>query len=136
MGDVISQSKFFIDFSNGDGSSAGNLQLTRCKSADVSDERDVEIVKAVGVSGGAGYRYQEGGGDLTLEVYRETLNPEVRWRKLQDEKTKFTFTMQDEDGIREAFYGCTVGNVARKSDDSGSHMDTVKLKFLRSRELK
>lgn len=135
MGDVVSQAKFFIDFSNGDGSSAGNLQLTRCKTADVSDERETEVVKAIGVTGGAGYRRQEGGGELSLEVYRETLSPEVRWRRIRDDKTIFTFTMQDEDGIREAFYGCTVSNVARKDDDSGSHMDTVKIKFLRTREL-
>lgn len=135
MGDIVSQSKFFIDFSNGDGSSAGNLQLTRVKSADVTDERETEVVKAIGVRGGAGFRRQEGGGELSLEVYRETLNPEVRWRRLMNDETIFTFTMQDEDGIREAFYGCTVSNVARKGDDSGSHMDTVKLKFLRSREL-
>lgn len=137
-GDIVSQAKFFIDFSNGDGSGGGNLQLKRVKSADVTDERESEVVKAIGVQGGAGYRHQEGGGEITLDVYRETLNPEVRWRSLMDKRPKqtFTFTIQDEDGIREAFYGCVVSNVGRKSDDTGSHMDAIKLKFLKSRELK
>ena len=125
-GEVISQTKFFID-----SPSQGNKQLVRVKSADVTDDQDVEVVKAVGVEGGAGFRHQTGGGTISLDVYRETVAPEVAWRTLQRTRETFTFTIQDTDGLRESYQSCRVANVARKSDESGSHMDTVKLVFLR-----
>jgi len=124
MGDIVSQAKFFID------APFGNFQLTKVKSADVNDEKDAEIVMAVGVSGGAGFRYKEGGGEITLDVYREQGKPEVDWRKAQRQKVRMAFTMQDTGGQRDQFQGVIVAQVTRKSDDAGSHMDTVKLKYL------
>lgn len=123
--DVVSQTKFFID------APFGNFQLTKVKSADVNDEKDAEIVMAVGISGGAGFRYKEGGGEITLEVYREQGVPEVDWRKAQRQKLRMAFTIQDTGGQRDQFQGVIVAQVTRKDDDAGSHMDTVKLKYLK-----
>lgn len=129
MGDIVSQSKFFV---NGP---FGNFQLLRVKSCDVNDEKDAEVVTAVGVSGGAGYRFKEGGGELTLEVYREQGTPEVNWRQERDRKTVFSYVIQDVGGQREQFQGVIVAQCTRKDDDAGSHMDTIKLKYLRRVQL-
>lgn len=122
MGEIVSQSKFFVD------GPFGNFQLKRVKSADVNDDQDVEVVTAAGVDQGAGLRYKTGGGSISLEVYREQGTPEVDYRKLRREQTRFAFTIQDKGGVREQFY-CAVAQVSRKDDDQGSHMDTVKLVF-------
>lgn len=120
MGEIVSQAKFFID------GPMGNFQLVKVVSADVNDDQDAEVVTAVGVTRGAGVRYTEGGGTITLEVLREQGTPEVDYRLHRRRKTKFAFTIQDSGGARDQFF-CNVAQVNRKSDDKGSHMDTVKL---------
>lgn len=131
MGDTSSKAKLFID-----SKLAGNFQLYRVKSFDVDDDQDLEVVKAVGVDGGAGFRDTTGGGSMTLEVYRETGDPEVNWRILRKLKEKFAITIADEDnGLREQYQVCRVAKVTRKGDDSGSNMDTVSIKFLRRTDL-
>lgn len=122
MGEVVSQSKFFID------GPMGNRQLVKVKSADVNDDKDAEIITAVGVDDGAGIRYKPGGGTITLEVYREQGIPEVDYRRERDRRSRFAFTIQDTGGNREQYF-CAVAQVSRKDDDQGSHMDTVKLVF-------
>jgi len=121
MGDFVSQARININYSG------GNFQLRRVKSYDVNQQQDLEVLKAVGVEEGAGFRDSTGGYEITFEVYRETLNPEVNWRKLRKTKERFSLTFQDVGGTREQYQGVRVANVARKGDDSGSHMDTVKL---------
>lgn len=134
MGNITSQTKCFIDFGASPSSSGGSLFHGRIKSVKIKDERGVEVVKAVGVKGGAGHRFKEGGGTITLEIYRED-KPAVNFRKMKRDKKQFTWTMQDENGgIRERFYGCQVSNVDRDADDDGNHMDNVELKFLSSEE--
>lgn len=123
--DIVSQSKFFID------GPFGSFQLQRVKSADVDDEKDAEVVMAVGVTGGAGYRFKEGGGSIKLEVYREQSNsPEMDYRFHQRARTRFAFTIQDVGGLREQYQGVIVAQCERKDDEAGSHMDSVVLKFL------
>lgn len=120
MGEVVSQSKFYVD------GGFGNFQLKKVKSADVNVDKDKEIVTAVGVDDGAGIRKKAGGGSITLEVYREQGTPEVDWQAVWDADVKFAFTIQDKGGQREQ-YACEVAQVSRKDDDQGSHMNTVKL---------
>lgn len=126
--DIVSQSKFYID------GPMGNFQLIRVESADVNDQASVEVTTAVGVDGGAGLRYKTGGGEISLSVYREQGKPEVNWRAEKRKKTRFAFTIQDENGQREQYW-CAVSDVSRKDDDKGSHMDTVKLVFTRRKDL-
>lgn len=129
MGDIVSQAKFYVD------GPFGNFQLRKCKSADPTSEKDAEVVTAVGVDGGAGYRFKEGGGEITLEVFIEQGRPEVDWQRECDQKTFFSFTIQWVGGQRRQYLSCIVANVSPKSDDQGSHMSSVKLKFLQQRAL-
>lgn len=122
MGEVVSQSKFYVD------GGFGNIQLRKVKSADVKDNKDKEVVTAVGINEGAGIRKKAGGGEITLEVYREQGTPEVDWRAVRDADLSFAFTIQDTGGAREQ-YACQCAQVERKDDDQGSHMDSVKLVF-------
>lgn len=131
MGEIVSQSKFFVDAgaTTGGGGGASRL-LTKVKSADVKSDEDVEVVMAVGVSQGAGFRNKQGGGEITLNVYREVgRTPEFDWRRAKTDRKTLTFTIQDEDnGLRESFT-CRVAKVDSKDDEAGVHEDTVVLKF-------
>ena len=131
MGEIISQAKFFADFgATPGGSGGGNRLLTKVKSVDTKDDRDVEVVMASGVSGGAGFRRKQGGGELSLTVYRETgPNPEVDWEKLRDDEKIFTFIVADEQAGKRRSYRCTVAKIDAKDDEAGVHEDTVTLKY-------
>lgn len=135
MGEVVSQCKFFADFgataaaSGILASGGGSRALTKVKSADVKDDRDVEVVMAVGVEQGAGFRDKQGGGEISLQVYRETGIPETNWRKLKTDRKVFVFTIADEGkGLRESFR-VRVAKIDSKDDEAGVHEDTVTLKF-------
>ncbi len=90
---------------------------------------------AVGVNGGAGYRFKEGGGEIPIEVYEEQGTAEVNWRREHALKTRFSFTIQYVGGTRWLYTDCIVASVSPKSDDQGSHMMSVKIKFLNVRQL-
>ena len=134
MGEFVSQTKFFIDF--GAASASGALTggasrlLTKVKKADVKSDADVEVLMAVGVDQGAGFRDKQGGGEISLTVYRETGKvPEVNWRQVKADRKTFTFTIQDEqNGLRESFT-CRVAKIDSGDDEAGSHEDSVSLKF-------
>ena len=126
---VVSDLKIYVD------GSFGNFKLEKIKSFDVSNESDAEIITAIGVDGGAGYRFKNGGGELGLEAYVEQGIPQVDWIREKLRKTIFAVTMQYTGGQRFQFTGALVGNVSLKSDDQGSHMQTLKLKYLQMRIL-
>lgn len=117
-----SQALFYIDFSG------GNFQLKRVDSLDEDDDSDAEVKTTIGVSGGAGTIFKEGGGALKLEVYRESV-PEVDYRQLKARREFFAFTIQDVNGDRWKYIGCIVSKVTRKDDSAGKHMDTVDIKW-------
>src|SRR5688572_24602861 len=94
MGDIVSKAKLYVDHSG------GNFQVKRVESCEIAFEHDLTIITAVGVDGGAGYRAQTGGGELTLEVYPETGKAEVDYLKLFFTRELFRWTMQEEDGAR------------------------------------
>ncbi|MGE0547616.1 MAG: hypothetical protein AB7O24_04260 [Kofleriaceae bacterium] len=130
MGEINSQGKIYIDYSG------GSYQLMRVKSLDDDDESSTEVVTAAGVEGGAGHRDKPGGVKITLEVYRESPNPEVDWRRLKRTKERFSLTTQDDNGgLREQYQGVRVSTVKKKLDDQGENMDTVELVALRMVEL-
>lgn len=134
MGEIVSNAKFFADFSStsSTGRSTGGASrlLTKVKSADVKDDRDIEVVKASGVEQGAGFREMQGGGELSLAVYRETgPTPETNWRKLKSDKKIFTFTIADEQGGQRESFTCRVAKIDSKDDENGVHEDTVTLKY-------
>lgn len=126
MGEPNSVAKIYIDYSG------GNFQLRRVKNLKDDPERTLEIRKAVGVKGGAGFKKSEGGCGITLSVYRESPTPEVNYRRLEQTGERFTITTQDEDGgQREQYQACRVEKVSRSTDDDGENVDEVMIKCLR-----
>lgn len=125
MGDIVSKAKLFVDHSG------GNFQVKRVESCDIAFEHDLTIVTAVGVDGGAGYRAQTGGGELTLEVYPETGKAEVDYLRLFFSREQFRWTIQEEDGARFQCRYCRVkAPPGRKYNSKGDVMMTVGVKFL------
>lgn len=120
MSAMISNAKFYIDYSG------GNFQLKRVDSLDEDDDSETEVKTAIGVKGGAGNVDKEGGGKLKLDVYREVI-PEVDYRALKDSKEFFAFRIQDDAPGAQGwkYLNCRVSKVARKDSSDGKHMDTV-----------
>ncbi len=134
INNLISNAKLFIDFGATEGGSGGAaLWLQRAQNMKVTDERGVEVKKAIGVRGGAGFVRKEGGGTITISEYRQD-EPQVRWRRLIKDAKVFMLTVQDDDGVREKWFNCTVSKVDRSLDDDANHMDEIEIKFLSSEE--
>jgi hypothetical protein len=130
MGDIVSKAKLYIDYSG------GNFQLKRADSCDVSFEADTSVVVAVGVTGGAGFRDQEGGGEIQLEVFPEKSAPEVDYFKLFRTKEVFRFVIQEDGGQRFQARSCRVKKPpGRKYSSKGDVMITVAIAFLQFGQL-
>lgn len=132
MGDLSNQARHYINFGPinrlGIATSAGAKLLTKVQKADWKDDRKAEAKAASGVRGGAGFRRKQGGGTVTLSVYREVGLPEVDWLKLLQDEKVFTYTLSDEGGVRINFT-CTVSNVGGSSDENSDNMFTVELAY-------
>jgi hypothetical protein len=89
---------------------------------------DAEVVTAIGVDQGAGIRFKPGGGEITLEVYREQGTPELDYRKLKARRRASRSRSRTSAAQREQYRGGRRQG-HRKDDDEGNHMDTVKLIF-------
>jgi len=125
MADFVSQGKIFVDIS---GPAAVSRQLMTAKSLDIKDGRSTEVVLAIGVSGGAGFRNKEGGFELDLTVTRTVGKaPEVDWYMVKRSRSNVTLTTQDEDNGRRQSYTARVSKIDTKIDESGVHEDTITL---------
>jgi hypothetical protein len=129
MGDIVSFAKFFVD------GPFGNFQLVKVDTADFDDDRDVMIVPTVGVKGGAGAQFKEGGGEIKLSVYRETGTPELDYLDLLDRRVSFAFTRKLDQGQRHQFLGCYVSKVSEKNNSDGKLMWDVTLKYTKVKRL-
>lgn len=129
MPEVVSQAKIFVNI----GPPISALkQLLKAKSLDVKDGRSTEVVMAVGVQGGAGFRDKEGGFEIDMTIYREDgTAPEVDWYAVKRARVTFTLTTQDEGNGRRQSYTCRVSKIDTKKDEAGTHEDTVTLVALR-----
>lgn len=133
MANMISDAGLYIDFGE-DGDAAGAaLKLEYVQNLKEADGRSVEVKKAMGVKGGAGVIRKNGGGTLTLSEYRHD-DPQVRWRRLRKLGTFFTLSVQDEGGVRQKWFSCTVSKIDRDDDDDGNHMDSIEIVYLQSEE--
>lgn len=138
MSNTTSQSKIFIDIDAQNATQTlgpapgAAIWLTHFTNFKVTDERSVEIVKAVGVKGGAGFRRKTGGGSISATETRQDV-PQVDWRQMRDRETVFMLMAQDEnDGMREKWFNVTVSKVDRTMDDESKHEDEIEFKFLSS----
>lgn len=135
-GDLVSNADIFIDFGATEGGSSGAaLKLERCTNMKVTDERSVEVKKAIGVRGGAGYIRKNGGGKIMLTELRYQ-KPPFSWQRLWKDNKQLMIVAQDEgeDGVRERWYGVTVSKIDRGMDDEGNHTNEIELAFLYSEE--
>jgi hypothetical protein len=125
MADVASQGEISVNIG---GSGAALKVLHRCKSIDIKDGRTTEVVMAIGVQRGAGFRRKQGGFEIDMEIYEEMGRvPEVDWYKVNDAYSTFHLITQDEgDGYRYD-YTCKVSKIDRKKDSEGQFMQTVSL---------
>lgn len=141
MGEMISNAGLFVDAGATEGGSGGRLvKLEHVSKMSVKDDRGVEIKKAIGVRGGAGYKRTQGGGTITLSEYRQD-KPKCPWRQWRDEGKIFEVMVIDDgvpgsssEGVTEAWHSVTVSKVDRDLDDDGNHMDEIELKYLSSEE--
>jgi len=128
MGDIASRVTCSIDYSG------GNYVLKRVDTGNVKYDSNTEIVLAIGVIGGAGYRHVEGGGTIELDVYEETGTPEVDYFALFFSREQFAFVTQVEGGGKRFQYrSCVVANPPERSfNTKGEVMKKVAIKFLQS----
>lgn len=138
MADIISQSKIFVDFgattpaAGAVGLPGGAIWLQNVTKVQVTDDRSVEVVKAIGKKRGAGFRRKAGGGKLMVSENRHT-PPQCDWRKLKRDEKVFMMMAQDENGgMREKWLQCTVSKVDRSLSDEGEHTDEIEIVFLDS----
>ncbi len=125
MADFVSQGKIFVGI---DGPGGQSRQLTTVKSLDVKDGRSTEVVMAIGVPGGAGFKSKEGGFEIDLTIYREVgQDPEVDWYEVKRSRRTVILTTQDEDDGRRQSYTARVSKIDTKMDETGTHEDTVAL---------
>lgn len=125
MADFVSQGKIFVDMG---GPGAVSRLLKTVKSLDVKDGRSTEVVMAIGVSGGAGFRDKEGGFEIDLTCYREVgATPEIDWYAAKRNRNTITLTTQDESNGRRQAYTTRVSKIDTKKDEAGVHEDTVTL---------
>lgn len=121
MSDIASQGTISANIP---GVFLGDLQ--RCKSADIKDGRSTEVVMAIGVQRGAGFRRKQGGFEIDLEIYEEiSRKPEVDWHVVNERYLTWHLIDQNEgDGFRYD-YTTKVSKVDRKRDAEGNYMQTV-----------
>jgi hypothetical protein len=123
MADIASQGTVAVNIS---GAGAALKVLERCKSLDIKDGRSTEVVMALGVQRGAGWRRKQGGFEIDAEIYEEIgRNPEVDWHKVNDSYATFHIITQDEGDGFEYDYTVKVSKVDRKKDAEGNFMQTV-----------
>lgn len=128
-----SQSKIFVDANATQGGTLGaGVQIRIASDFEDDPDSDVEVVLAIGVEGGAGFRHKTGGGTITFTENR-TDQPPVNWRKWKRDKKMFAISAQDENaGQRQQWLPVVVAKVGRSMDAEGKHQDKITLKYLQS----
>jgi len=125
MADIASQGTVSVNIA---GPGAALKDLERCKSIDIKDGRSTEVVMALGVQRGAGFRRKQGGFEIDMEIYEEIgRQPEVDWHKVNDSYVTFHLVTQDEGDSYRYDYTCKVSKIDRKKDAEGNLMQTVSL---------
>lgn len=128
MADVASQGEIFVNIA---GAGGALKKLEKVKTLDIKDGRSTEVVMAIGVKRGAGFKRKQGGFEIEMVTYRQAgTSPEVDWFKVNEAERTFTLTTQDEfDGFRYA-YVVRVSKIDTKEDAEGTFEDTVTLACL------
>lgn len=125
MADIASQGQIFINSGAGNGALK---QLLKVKNFDAKDNGATEVVMAIGVNRGAGFRRKQGGFEIDMTVYREvSKTPEYDWYEALRVQRTITITTQDEGNGQRRAYTCRVSKIDPKKDAEGNFEDTVSL---------
>lgn len=123
MSDIASQGEIFVNIA---GAGSALKKLERVKSIDIKDGRTTEVVMAVGVLRGAGFRRKQGGFEVDMEVYAEIgRKPEVDWYAVNNSYATYTMVTQLEGGGYRYAYLSKVSKVDDKIDAEGNAMQNV-----------
>lgn len=128
MADVASNAELSVNIA---GPGAALKKLERVKNIDVKDGRTTEVVMAVGVQRGAGWRRKQGGFEIDMVSYRQVGRvPEVDWFIVNNAYSTFTLIQEDtEQGINGFRYAYLVkiSKIDTKTDAEGVLEDTITL---------
>jgi len=123
MADIASQGTVSVNIA---GPAPALKVLERCKSLDIKDGRSTEVVMAIGVQRGAGFRRKQGGFEIDMEIYEEIgRNPEVDWHRVNDNYITFHIITEDEGDGFQYDYTTKISKIDRKKDAEGNFMQTV-----------
>jgi hypothetical protein len=128
MADVVSNAELSVNIA---GPGAALKKLERVKNIDIKDGRTTEVVMAVGVSRGAGWRRKQGGFEIDMVSYRQVGRaPEVDWFIVNEAYSTFTILQEDTEqgvpGYRYA-YLVKISKIDSKTDAEGNLEDTITL---------
>jgi len=119
--DIASQGELSVNIAG-----IGTKVLERVRSLDIKDGRSTEVVMAIGVKRGAGFRRKQGGFEIDMEVYNEMgRQPEIDWYRVNESYATFGLTTQDEGDSFRYTYTCKVSKIDVKEDAEGNFMQTV-----------
>lgn len=123
MADIASQGEIYAQIEG-----QGLKKLERCKSIDIKDGRSTEVVMAIGIQRGAGFRRKQGGFEITMAIYDEVGRaPEIDWYLVNEAYADFILqTVNEGDGFRYTYLS-RVSKVDTKKDEQGDFMLEVSL---------
>jgi len=125
MSEVASQGEILVNIA---GTGGALKKLERVKSLDIKDGRSTEVVMAIGVRRGAGFRRKQGGFMIDMTSYRQIGRvPEVDWFKVNEAEATFTLTTVMEGGGFRESYVCRVSKIDTKMDAEGNFEDSIEL---------
>jgi hypothetical protein len=125
MADIASQGEVSVNIQ---GAGAALKQLLKVKSLDIKDGRSTEVVMAIGVQRGAGFRRKQGGFEIDMISYRQVGRvPEVDWFKVNEAYSTFTLVTQDEGSAFRYAYTTKISKIDTKMDAEGNFEDTITL---------
>lgn len=126
MSDVASQGEIFVNIAGG-----GLKLLERVKNLDIKDGRSTEVVTAIGVKRGAGFRRKQGGFEIDMTVYDQVgRSPEIDWWKVNESEAVFDLITQTEGDAFRYTYLCKVSKIDVKEDAEGNFENTITLACL------
>jgi hypothetical protein len=121
--DLASQARWTIN-----SSVAGNKQLKRVQSYDVSDDSSVEAQPEVGSESPVGFLRKPGALMISFEITEtKGVRREIDWERLKLLDNTFSLTKQVKGGQRTQFPECKVSKIDYTGDAEGKHSYTVEI---------
>lgn len=121
--DLASQARWQIN-----SRTAGNKQLKRVQSYEVSDDSSTEAQPEVGSESPVGFVDKPGALSITFEISEtKGIKREVDWERLKALREVFSLTKQVKGGLRTQYPECKVSKIDYSGDAEGKHSYTVEI---------